>query len=56
MKRIILFACLLAFFMPAVFAQHPINNLVPGQWLQSWLVCGPIPLQDHSSPEQLLLH
>lgn len=56
MKRIILLACFLAFFMPAIFAQYPVSNLVPGQWLQSWLVCGPIPLQEHSSPEQLLLH
>lgn len=56
MKRIVLLACLLAFSMPVLFAQHPAHNLVPGQWLQSWLVCGPIPLQDHSSPEQLLLH
>lgn len=56
MNRRILLLCLFVFFVSGVMAQQPVNKLVPGKWFQSWLVCGPIPLQEHQSAEQLLLH
>lgn len=46
----------LCFMLSVASAQHPINKLVPGQWFQSWLLGGPVPLQDHASPELSLQH
>ena len=37
-------------------AQDPLNKLFSGQWLHAWLLCGPIPLQEDSSPEQSWQH
>ncbi len=53
--RSLLFS-LLVFIISATSAQVPVNELVPGQWFQSWLLCGPIPLQEHDLPEQLWQH
>ena len=56
MNRSILLLCLLSAVFSGVSAQEPVNKLVSGQWLHSWLLCGPIPLQEDSSPEQSWQH
>lgn len=56
MNRSILLLCLLIFVLCGVSAQEPVNTLVPGQWFHSWLLCGPIPLQEDTSPERSLQH
>lgn len=56
MNRRILLLGLLVSLWSGILAQEPINQLTPGQWFHSWLICGPIPLQEHHSPEQTLQH
>lgn len=56
MNKRILLLCLLISIWSGVSAQEPVNKLVSGQWFHSWLLCGPIPLQEHTSPEQTLHH
>ncbi|MBW7892571.1 MAG: DUF4838 domain-containing protein [Chitinophagaceae bacterium] len=56
MNRRILLLSLLVSIWSGILAQEPVNKLIPGQWFNSWLICGPIPLQEHISPEQTLQH
>lgn len=56
MNRRILLLSLFVSIWSGISAQEPIHKLIPGQWFNSWLICGPIPLQEHSSPEQTLQH
>lgn len=56
MNRRILLLCLLVSVISRISAQEPVNKLVPGQWFHSWLLCGPIPLEEGTSPAQPMQH
>jgi len=36
--------------------QEPVSELVPGEWIRTWLLCGPIPLQANTDPALSGLH
>lgn len=48
--------CFLVSVLLNVSAQEAVNELVPGKWFRSWLLCGPIPLQSDPSPAKMLEH
>ena len=52
-KKLLLSVFVLLFFAGSADSQQlPLKNVVPGQWIKSWLLCGPIPLQRPKDPKQ----
>ena len=48
MRRILIFTILVALFLKGTtYAQQlPPQPVIPGQWIKSWLLCGPIPIKE----------
>jgi hypothetical protein len=49
-KIFINFATILLFTSTAVSQQLAPQKIVPGEWIKSWLICGPFPLKEQKDP------
>ena len=52
-KKILISTFIILFFIGSADSQQtPVKNVIPGEWIKSWLLCGPIPLQRPKDPKQ----
>ena len=50
-RKIFLIIVIILFFKATADSQHiTAQRVEPRQWIKSWLICGPIPLQKHKDP------
>jgi Domain of unknown function (DUF4838) len=50
-RRIFLIIIIILFFKPTADSQKiPEQKVIPREWIKSWLICGPIPLQKQNDP------
>ncbi len=58
MKNLTTFLIFLLIAITGKSFENPLNppQVIPGQWIKSWLLCGPVPLQLQTDPDRLNDH
>ena len=56
-RKILISTAMILFFNSALYPQQLMPmRVIPGEWIRTWLLCGPVPLQEYKDPSMSLSH